>query len=1038
MIVRKGKWMWFVFFISSLLNVLGRNIRIVPEVAAPGANIVVLVEDVNAQSGQATIGLGVLGEAEAITLDLELVGNRLMSAPFTLPNEASSFDGREIPVDVLFQNELGDELTQSLQLPTAGELSVPSDLLLELSPGVLTAGEDFAVFVNQSDLVDGQVEVNFAPESDVTLNLPLSFDEDRATALGAVPNDAAGSIPRLLNFMIDIVDLAGNQQRLIRPVTLNGDSQVVDDSPSVGGFSIEPVPLRPGEPFTVTTAVDNPELLGVMVLDFRPLAPSLLRLPLTIEGGTGTATGIVPASLPEFVEDFARLELVLFSEDGDRRDSRETLIPASGLPSAPDLSVVLDSIVEGSVTRNSEITLSGSVGSGVDSVEVSGVVASVVAGQFSLTVPLSEGTNIISITARGAEGESSFSNVTVRRDTIPPELNLEVPRNEAIITSAQTTVAGMVNDLVQGTVGLNEVAVTINDIPAVVTNRTYEISEFLLVPGENTLEIVATDTAGNTRAITRTVFFEDDAQQQRLLIGGGNNQEGLIGTALGDPLLVQAVDADGRAIPDVPISFSVIRGNGTVSLDELNERQITLQTDENGQAFAFFIIGQRTGEGNQRVEVTAPGFTGEVIFCASARDIQAGNLAALEPANQTGSFGEFLPEPLQAFVSDRGGNPIANVAVQFQVSSGSGLFFGSNGEITLFSDASGRIDVPFMMGMDEAEQTYEVTAVVLGSDPPLMTFFEGAVVMPGAESETTFSGFVLDSGNRPLPEVEVYIKGQEERVRTDEEGQFLLSNVPTGNQVLEVDGSTTTVPGSWPALEFNVVNIAGQENNLNRPIFLPPLDDNSERVVGGNEDVVLELAGIPGATLTIFANSVTGPNGEDELPMRWTQVNRERVPMPPPLGSQFSIVTTLQPANVTFDPPARVQFPNVNGEPGQQSEIFSFDHDLMDYVSVGTATVSEDGAVMTSDPGFGFVRSGWGGANPPSAPCEGVVSVRPPDTACDRWTSRPAPRCPYSNRESAAAGQEERRTGCDCALQDPTRPRASLALTWSGTQQGPQ
>ena len=73
-------------------------------------------------------------------------------------------------------------------------------------------------------------------------------------------------------------------------------------------------------------------MLGVVLLDFRPLIPSILRLPLVIEDGEGIATGVVPAALPEFVEDFVRIEVALFSQDGDRRDTSEGLFPASGLP----------------------------------------------------------------------------------------------------------------------------------------------------------------------------------------------------------------------------------------------------------------------------------------------------------------------------------------------------------------------------------------------------------------------------------------------------------------------------------------------------------------------------------------------------------------------------------------------------------------------------------------------------------------------------------------------------------------------------------
>jgi hypothetical protein len=49
-------------------------------------------------------------------------------------------------------------------------------------------------------------------------------------------------------------------------------------------------------------------------------------------------------------------------------------------------------------------------------------------------------------------------------------------------------------------------------------------------------------------------------------------------------------------------------------------------------------------------------------------------------------------------------------------------------------------------------------------------------------------------------------------------------------------------------------------------------------------------------------------------------------------------------------------------------EIFQFDHDLEQFVSVGPSRVSADGSVIVSDPGFGITKSGWGAPQPPPPP----------------------------------------------------------------------
>jgi len=98
-----------------------------------------------------------------------------------------------------------------------------------------------------------------------------------------------------------------------------------------------------------------------------------------------------------------------------------------------------------------------------------------------------------------------------------------------------------------------------------------------------------------------------------------------------------------------------------------------------------------------------------------------------------------------------------------------------------------------------------------------------------------------------------------------------------------------------------------------------------------------------------------------------TQVTSDKIPMNPGSGMQPRVIVTIQPAGARFDPPAPVTFPNVDGLPaGTVAEMFSFDHDLGEFVSIGTGTVSEDGRVVRSDPGFGIVKAGWHCAAPQS------------------------------------------------------------------------
>ena len=63
-----------------------------------------------------------------------------------------------------------------------------------------------------------------------------------------------------------------------------------------------------------------------------------------------------------------------------------------------------------------------------------------------------------------------------------------------------------------------------------------------------------------------------------------------------------------------------------------------------------------------------------------------------------------------------------------------------------------------------------------------------------------------------------------------------------------------------------------------------------------------------------------------------------------------------------FDPPIEVQMPNATLEvPGDNLPVVQWDHDLNQYVPMGRATVSNDGAFLITNAGSGLTKAGWGG-----------------------------------------------------------------------------
>lgn len=87
-----------------------------------------------------------------------------------------------------------------------------------------------------------------------------------------------------------------------------------------------------------------------------------------------------------------------------------------------------------------------------------------------------------------------------------------------------------------------------------------------------------------------------------------------------------------------------------------------------------------------------------------------------------------------------------------------------------------------------------------------------------------------------------------------------------------------------------------------------------------------------------------------------------------PLGSSFMAAFSVQPPGVHFDPPARVSLPNLGAEPGSEVDVFSFDHDVFEFIKTGVASIEPDGSLMRSAPGLGIFESGWGGCVTPPVP----------------------------------------------------------------------
>ena len=644
-------------------------------------------------------------------------------------------------------------------------------------------------------------------------------------------------------------------------------------------------------------------------------------------------------------------------------------------------------------TSLTPINVTGTVGDPNATVTINGINAPVTSGQFMATVPLLEGLNTLTAVATNSGGTETTASVQVTLDTTPPHLTIDSPAANSTTTAASLTVTGTANDVVVGTVNNGDVQVTVNGIAAQVANRTYSATNIALAVGPNTIQAVGRDRAGNgttaTATITRTLPSQPPAPAigaavitNSLSIVSGDGQTGGIGTTLGAPLVVSLTNPSGTPVANQPVVFSVTGNDGTVSGGGPASAAVPVNTGANGQAQVSWTLGHRSGAGINILQASSPLAVGPVNFSATGTVGKAAQIVVDSGNNQTGALSQALVFPFVAVVVDSGHNRVPNVPVTFTVMQGGGNLAGGQSQNTT-TDSNGRAIAVLTLGSQPGNDNNIVQASFSGNTGQPVSFTASAKA-PGNPANTTISGVVLDNSNNPIPQatIRLFLTNQASNnnlpmqigtpVQTSALGTFLIPQAPVGFFKLMADGSTAPGPKAYPTLEYDLVTVAGQDNTVGMPIYLPALDKVNQLCVDATHGGTLTLPQAPGFSLTVLPGSATFPGGSKTGCVSVTPVNGDKVPMAPGFGQQPRFIVTIQPVGTTFNPPAPITLPNADGlKPKAITEMYSYDHDLSMFVAIGTGTVSNDGSVIASNPGVGVLKAGWHCGGDPNVPGSG-------------------------------------------------------------------
>ena len=631
--------------------------------------------------------------------------------------------------------------------------------------------------------------------------------------------------------------------------------------------------------------------------------------------------------------------------------------------------ITITSPVNSALFNQSPINVTGTVIDPAAHVLVNGIAAPVNGNSFLATVPAQEGISTITAVATNADGSTDTASVQINLDTTPPHVAIYAPLDGSVTPDGSVTVTGLVNDIVVGTVNPQQATVKVNGVPAQVANRTFSISNIPLVVGPNLIHATAVDAAGNQATTTVTVVRQAPGQPA-VKVFSGNNQSGTIGSQLSQPLVAQVVNALGQPVANVPVVFRVTAQDGRLGPTNPGLSDIAVNTNAQGQASVPFTLGTHAGAGNNLVEASTTGVPATAVFSASAVSSGATLINVDSGNNQFGVVGQSLPLAFIAVVTDAGHNRIPGVPVTLTVRQGGGNINGQP-SVTLNSDGDGRVEAVLTLGPDAG-----INNNILEASFPGNTGFPAAFTATGRTqgpaAATAISGVVLDNSNQPIPGVTMRLfqlnQGPSGNlpqqvgtpVQTDGEGQFTIQPAPVGVFKLMADGGTATRPGVWPTLEYDIITTPGQNNTVGSPIYLPQLNPDNKLCVTPSTGGTLTVPQVPGFSLTIAPGSATFPGGSHTGCVTVTPVNMDKVPMVPGFGQQPRFVVTIQPVGTMFNPPAAMTIPNVDGlAPRAVTEMYSYDHDLASFVAIGTATVSDDGSVIKSDPGVGVLKAGW-------------------------------------------------------------------------------
>jgi hypothetical protein len=255
---------------------------------------------------------------------------------------------------------------------------------------------------------------------------------------------------------------------------------------------------------------------------------------------------------------------------------------------------------------------------------------------------------------------------------------------------------------------------------------------------------------GNLYEFDRTIQVNPGGAAT-ITIASGNNQTGQSGSVAAAPLVAQVVDACGNPVAGQQVNWT---HTGSVTLSQTN-----LITSPSGQVSTSVTFGPTAGP----ITVTATLLSGGSVTFKLTDVVSVAAIKLVSGSPQTATTGQQFAQPLVFVVTDKGGNPLSGVQVNFSVQSGS----ASVTPVGIATDSAGHAQTVVTAGTNSAGPiviaatangfvaTASLTSTPPGPSITASSFQNAASFAPGL----TPCGLGLVTGNGLAPGVSGVIPG---------------------------------------------------------------------------------------------------------------------------------------------------------------------------------------------------------------------------------------------------------------------------------------